>query len=72
MECAAVMKMRFTRAWRVYKVGQVVDIPGGMAAELLARKIAVEEFQKPLIETASLEPVVERADATPKRRRKKS
>lgn len=66
-----MMKMRFTRAWRAYRTGQVVDIPGGLAAELLARKIAVEEYQKHLIETAAVERVVETADATPKRRRRK-
>lgn len=62
-------KMRFVRPWRVYRAGQVVEIPGGLAAELLARKVAVEDRQQDLIETAAVEPVVETADATPKRRR---
>lgn len=66
-----MMKMRFIRAWRAYKPGQVVEIPGGLAAELLARRVAVEDYQKQLIETAAVEPVVETADATPTRRRRK-
>lgn len=60
-------KLRFTRPWRVYRTGQVVDVPGGMAAELIARRIAVEDRQQ-LLETAALEPAAETADATPKRR----
>jgi hypothetical protein len=66
-----MMKMRFVRPWRVYRTGQVVEVPGGLAAELLARKVAVEDRQQSLIETAAVEPVVETADATPKRRRRK-
>ena len=66
-----MMKMRFVRPWRVYRTGQVVEVPGGLAAELLARKVAVEYRQQSLIETAAVEPVVETADATPKRRRRK-
>jgi hypothetical protein len=63
-------KIRFTRAWRAYRTGQVVEIPGGLATQLLAQGVAVEERQQELIETAAVEPAVERADATPKRRRK--
>ena len=63
-------KIRFTRAWRAYRTGQVVEIPGGLATQLLAQGVAVEERQQELIETAAVEPVAERADATPKRRRK--
>ena len=66
-----MMKMRFVRPWRVYRTGQVVEVPGGLAAELLARKVAVEDRQQSLIETAAVEPVVETADATPKRGRRK-
>ena len=64
-------KLKFIRSWRVYRAGQTVEIPGGLAAELIARKVAVEDTQPALIETAAMEPVVETADATPKRRRKK-
>lgn len=64
-------KLRFTRAWRSYRTGQVVDVSGGLAAELIARRVAVEDKQPQLIETASVEPEAETADATPKRRRKR-
>ena len=50
-------KLRMLRSFRSYRPGQVVEIPGGLAMEL--------------IETAAVEHDVETADATPKRRRKK-
>jgi hypothetical protein len=65
-------KLRFVRPWRVYRSGQVVEVPGGMAAELIAKRVAVEDTQRELIETAAVEPVVETADATPKRRRRRA
>lgn len=61
-------KLRFTRAWRGYRKGQIVDVPGGMATQLLAQRVAVEDNQGNLIETAALETPAETADATPKRR----
>lgn len=59
--------MRFIRSWRAYRKGQVVPIPGGMAAQLMAGGYAVEDRQQPLIETAAVELDAERADATPRR-----
>ncbi len=64
-------KIRFVRSWRAYRTGQTVDVPGGLAAELLAKRVAVEDTQGSLIETAAIEPEVETADATPKRRKRK-
>ena len=61
-------KLKFMRSWRAYRTGQVAEIPGGMAAELVARKIAVEDRQGNLIETAAVEHQAETADATPQRR----
>ena len=61
-------KLKFVRSWRAYRKGQVVDIPGGLAAELIGKRVAVEDRQGALIETAALEPATETADATPKRR----
>jgi hypothetical protein len=49
----------------------VVEIPGGLAQELIARRFAVEDRQQELIETAAVEHDVETADATPKRRKRK-
>lgn len=64
--------MRFTRSWRAYRKGQVVPIPGGLAAQLVAGGYAVEDRQQPLIETAAVEPDAERADATPKRSKRRA
>jgi hypothetical protein len=64
-------KLKMLRAFRSYRPGQVVEIPGGLAAELIAKRFAVEDRQQELIETAAVEHDVETADATPKRRRKK-
>jgi len=61
-------KIMFTRAWRGYRKGQTVEISGGLATQLLAQRVAVEDNQQSLIETAALEHDVEIADATPKRR----
>jgi len=61
-------KLKFTRSWRAYRAGQVIEVPGGLAAELIARRVAVEDHQAQLIETAAVEPAVETADATPRRR----
>ena len=64
-------KLRMLRPFQNYRTGQVVEIPGGRALELIAKKFAVEDRQQELIETAAVEHPVETADATPKRRRKK-
>jgi hypothetical protein len=59
------------RSFRSYRAGQVVEIPGGLAQELIAKRFAVEDRQQELIETAAVEHDVETADATPKRRKRK-
>lgn len=64
-------KLRMLRSFRNYRPGQVVEIPGGLAQELISKRFAVEDRQQELIETAAVEHDVETADATPKRRRKK-
>lgn len=63
-----MVKLKFSRAWRGYRKGQTVDVPGGLAAQLLAHRVAVEDNQAQLIETAAVEPVAETADATPRKR----
>jgi hypothetical protein len=65
-------KIMFTRAWRGYRKGQTVEISGGLATQLLAQRVAVEDNQPSLIETAALEHDVETADATPKRSRRRA
>lgn len=61
-------KLKFTRAWRGYRTGQVVDVPGGLAQQLLAMRVAVEDTQGSLIETAAIEQPTETADATKRKR----
>jgi hypothetical protein len=63
-------KLRFTRSWRGYAKGQAADVPAGLAQQLLAQRVAIQDHQGTLIETAAVEPTVETADATPRRRRK--
>ncbi len=61
-------KLKFTRAWRGYAKGQTADLPGGIATQLLAQRVAVADNQPTLIETAAIEHDAETADATPRRR----
>jgi hypothetical protein len=64
------MKVRFIRAWKVYCVGDTIDVPDGMATELVNTGRAVRDTQQ-LLETAAVEPAEMRtADMTPRRRRK--
>lgn len=61
-------KLKFSRAWRGYRAGQVVEVPGGLAQQLLAMRVAVEDTQGSLIETAAIEQPAETADATKRKR----
>jgi hypothetical protein len=63
-----MVKLKFTRVWRGYAKGQTADVPGGLAQQLLAQRVAIADNQQPLIETAAVEHATETADATPKRR----
>ena len=67
-----MVKIKFARAWRGYRKGQVAELPGGITTQLLAQRVAVEDNQPTLIETAALEHDVETADATPKRSRRRA
>lgn len=60
-------KLRILRAFRAYRAGQVLDVPGGIADSLIRNGIAVEDKQQEL-ETAAVERRAETADATPRRR----
>ena len=68
MECAPVTKITFIRSWRAYRKGQSVEIPGGLATQLIQQRVAVEDHQGQLLETATVERQVETADATPRKR----
>ena len=66
------MKIRMLRQHMSYKVGDVVELPDVDAASLIAWDYAKEvtDQQRPLVETAAVEPRSERADVTPQKRRK--
>ena len=61
-------KLKFTRAWRGYGKGQTADVPAGLARQLIAQRLAVEDTQQQLIQTAAVENATETADATPRKR----
>lgn len=61
-------KIRLIRPYRAYNRGTVLDVPGGQAHEMIVAGYAVEERQQELLDTATAEPEVRTADATPKKR----
>ena len=64
-------KIRLIRPFRSYNRGTVLDVPGGQAHEMIVHGYAVEERQQDLLETATAEPEVEQADATPRKKRRR-
>jgi len=60
------------RPYGAYKPGEVLDLPERQAEGLVAWEYATEvrDSQQTLIETASVEPVTETADVTPRRRKR--
>jgi hypothetical protein len=70
MEPAPMMTIRIVHAIGAYRRGEVLEAPEGQARLWIARGIAEEADTRPLLETATSEPEVERADATPRRKRK--
>lgn len=65
-------KIKLVRPFRSYAKGAVIDVPGGQAVEMIRAGIAIEETQQQLLETASLEPKARTADATPKKRSRRT
>ena len=63
-----MVKLKFIRSWRAYRKNQTVDVPGGLATQLIAQRVAVEDRQGELLETATIEHQAETADATPRKR----
>jgi len=61
-------KIRLVRPFRSYNKGTVLDVPCGQAHEMIVAGYAVEERQQELLDTATAEPEVRTADATPKKR----
>ena len=61
------MKIELIRNYSTYAIGNVVDCEDETAQRLIRDGIARRVAQMDLIETASVEHEVERADATPRR-----
>jgi hypothetical protein len=70
MECASIVKIKLAKNYSTYTVGRIVDCDDETAQRLIRDGIAVREPQLDLIETATIEPEAERADARPRRGRK--
>jgi hypothetical protein len=70
MERALIVKIKLVKNYSTYTVGRIVDCEDETAQRLIRDGIAVREPQLDLIETAAVEPEVERADARPRRGRK--
>ncbi len=63
------MKIKLLKRYSTYRPNEVVECDDPVALRLIADGVAQREEQQDLIiETASVEPVVESADATPRRR----
>jgi hypothetical protein len=68
MERDQIVKIKLATNYSTYTVGTVIDCEDETAQRLIRDGIAVREQQMDLIETASVDHDVERADATPRRR----
>lgn len=64
------MKIELLQNYSTYTVGKIVDCEDETAHRLIRDGIAKRVAQMDLIETASVEHEVERADATPRRRQR--
>lgn len=62
------MKIKLVKRYSTYRPQTVVDCDEKVARRLIEEGVAIREQQADLIETASVEPVAETADATPRRR----
>jgi hypothetical protein len=63
------VKIKLVKRYSIHNPGRVVDCEDAIAERLLEDGTAVREPMPEEIETASLEPVAERADITPRRKR---
>lgn len=66
------MKIRLLKNYSTYPIGRVVDCEDETAHRLIRDGIAERDTQLDLVETASVEPVAERADLTPRRTGKRA
>lgn len=62
------MKIKLLAVYSTYRPGDVVECEDEIAVRLIRDGIAAREPKTEVIEMAAVEPVAERADATPKKR----
>jgi len=66
-----MVRIRMRKAHGAYRVGEIVELPERDAESLIAWEYADRATDtQSLIETASVEPIAQTADVTPRRRRK--
>lgn len=66
-----MVRIRMRKAHGAYRVGEIVELPERDADSLIAWEYAERAADtQTFIETASVEPVAQTADVTPRRRRK--
>ena len=66
-----MVRIRMRKAHGAYRVGEIVELPERDAESLIAWEYAERAHDsQTMIETASVEPVAQTADVTPRRRRK--
>jgi hypothetical protein len=70
MECAPIVRIKLIRNYSTYTLGRVIECEDETAERLIRDGIAERDPQMSLIEAATVEPEVERADARPRRGRK--
>ena len=68
MECAEIVKITLLKKYSTYAPGLVIDCDDDVAVRLIRDGIAeAEDALGTVVETASVVPVVETADMTPRR-----
>jgi hypothetical protein len=70
MECAPIVRIKLVKNYSTYTLGRVIECEDETARRLIRDGIAERDPQMSLIEAATVEPEVERADARPRRGRK--
>lgn len=69
MERGAIVKIKLLRQYSIHAAGRTVDCESEIAGRLIVDGVAVAVDPPAEIETASVEPEVERAALTPRKKR---
>jgi hypothetical protein len=70
VERALIVRIKLVKNYSNYTLGRVIECEDETAVRLIRDGIAERDPQMSLIEAATVEPEVERADARPRRGRK--